>query len=127
MDKKDIVLGYLTNQISLLPSLASQYTNAGKYHSRISYLNLKRFLMNFFNNMGHERLVLLPGLRGVGKTTLLFQLYETVRRNNLVESDHLIYLTCDDIVKRLNANIDEVINVYEEKIIERLLKPIKKR
>lgn len=126
MSKEDIILGYLTNQLSLLPSLASQYTNSNKHPHRISFLNLRRYVSNFFEGK-QERLVILPGLRGVGKTTLLFQIYEFIKSKGLVEQDHLIYLTCDDIVKRLNANIDEVINVYEQKMIGEAFETHKKK
>ncbi len=126
MSKEDVMLGYLTNQLSLLPSLSSHYTDSNKYPYRISFLNLRRYVSNFFEGK-QDRLVILPGLRGVGKTTLLFQIYEFIKRQKLVEQDHLIYITCDDVVKRLNANIDELINVYEQKMIGEAFETHKKK
>ena len=71
--KEDLILGYLINQIALLPSLAKQYTQ-GKA-MRISFLKLRSIADKFIKTGVSERIVLMPGLRGVGKTTLLFQIY----------------------------------------------------
>lgn len=127
MEKKDILAGYINTQISLLPSLSSQYTNNGQNLTRVSFLNLKRMIEQFLNNKEGDRLVIMPGLRGVGKTTLLFQLYEHIARSKLVEKDHLMYISCDHIVKTLNSSLAEILETYEEKIISESLEVHKKK
>src|SRR3989344_1921951 len=111
--KEDLILGYLTNQIALLPSLSKQYTSGRM--SRISFLKLKSIAEKFIKTGTGERLVLMPGLRGVGKTTLLFQIYEYIK--NIDSETDVIYLSCDNLTKQLNSNLMENIEIYETKII----------
>jgi uncharacterized protein len=112
-EKEDLLLGFLTNQIALLPALAAQYTKGN--HNRISFVKLKQFADNFLNLSKEERIILMPGLRGIGKTTLLFQLYDGIK--DRVKQTNLIYLSCDIISKQLNSTLYEVLEVYEKKIL----------
>ena len=121
--KEDLILGYLTNQLALLPSLSKQYTS-GKL-TRISFLKLKSITEKFLQTDSGERLVLMPGLRGVGKTTLLFQTYENIKR--LKNETEIIYLSCDNLVKQLNSNLLEIIEIYEKKIISEAFETIKRK
>ena len=111
--KEDLILGYITNQIALLPSLAKQYTH-GK-STRISFLKLKSIVDKFMRTGTGERLILMPGLRGVGKTTLLLQLYEHIKQIN--EDIDIIYLSCDNLTKQLNSSLYENLDIYEKKIL----------
>ncbi len=121
--KEDLILGYLTNQLALLPSLSKQYT-FGK-SSRISFLKLKSIAEKFIRTGIGERLILMPGLRGVGKTTLLFQIYEYIK--NIEKETDIIYLSCDNLTKQLNSSLIENIEIYEKKIISEPFETIKKR
>ncbi len=85
-EKEDLLIGYLSQQIALLPAMSKQYTQ-GKL-SRISFLQLKSIATKFTQNIPSERLILMPGLRGVGKTTLLFQTYEEIK-NKIGENNIL--------------------------------------
>ena len=107
--KEDLILGYLTNQIALLPSLSKQYTQ-GK-STRISFLKLKYPTEKFIKFGTGERIILMPGLRGVGKTTLLFQLYENLK--GVDDNIDVLYLSCDNLTKQLNSNLQETLEVYE--------------
>lgn len=121
--KKDLVLGYLTNQLALLPSLSKQYTE-GK-PTRISFLQLKSAANNFLTKSKNERILLVPGLRGVGKTTLLFQIYEYIK--NLLPNIEIIYLTLDVITKQLGSNLQESLEIYENKILNCPLENLEKK
>ncbi len=121
--KKDLILRYLTQQIALLPSLSKQYTS-GK-PTRISFLQLKSITDSFFKKQIGERIVLMPGLRGVGKTTLLFQTYEHIRENH--ENAEIIYLSLDVVAKQLNSSLQECLEVYETKILNSALENLDKK
>jgi len=121
--KEDLILGYLTNQIALLPSLAKQYTQ-GKA-TRISFLKLKSLTEKFIKTGIGERVVLMPGLRGVGKTTLLLQLYEHIKR--IDEDLDVIYLSCDNLTKQLNSNLQENLAIYEKKILSKPFETLSKK
>lgn len=121
--KEDLILGYLTNQIALLPSLAKQYTQ-GKV-TRISFLKLRSIADKFIKTGIGERIVLMPGLRGVGKTTLLFQVYNFIK--NVDKDLEIIYLSCDNLTKQLNSNLQENLEVYEKKIISEPFEKLNKK
>ncbi|MBI4117048.1 ATP-binding protein [Candidatus Pacearchaeota archaeon] len=113
-EKEDLLLGFVTNQIALLPSLSTQYIRG--YPNRISFLKLRSILERFVTfGKDNERIILMPGLRGIGKTTLLFQLYNIFRDN--LKPNHIVYFSCDIISKQFNSNLQEVIEVYEKKIL----------
>lgn len=112
--KEDLILGFITNQIALLPSLANQKISG--HNTRISFLKLNQVLKNFIiSEKETERVILMPGLRGIGKTTLLFQLYDEIKSS--LKPNNIIYLSCDVITKQFNSNLQEVVEVYEKKII----------
>ena len=49
---------------------------------------------------------MLPGIRGVGKTTLLYQAYYYLLNEKHILPDQIIYLSCDD----LNNIVDIYLN-----------------
>ena len=49
---------------------------AVKLNTRLELNEIKRQIDNFIDEKYANRFIVIPGLRGVGKTTLLFQTYE---------------------------------------------------
>ena len=79
---QDKIVGYLSTQLSVASELAKNYTTdtvtGDKFLYRPIYYRLFKAVSNFVKPEGVEnRLIIIPGLRGVGKTTLLFQIFET--------------------------------------------------
>ncbi len=70
-----------------------------------------------FLNSGINRVVLLYGLRGVGKTTMLAQLY--FKLLGMVRERRILYVSVDE-VKMLGFHLPEVFEGYEHAIGERL-------
>ena len=69
---------YLQNQLSRAPSLLKTYTQdeqGNKYLARNMFLRVEKLINDFINGEKEVRMVSIPGLRGVGKTTLLAQLF----------------------------------------------------
>jgi uncharacterized protein len=112
-EKEDLLIGYITQQIALLPAMSKQYTQ-GKL-SRISFLQLKSIATKFIQGVPTERVIIMPGLRGVGKTTLLFQTYEEIKGQ--LDENNLLYISCDALTKQFNSSLIETIEVYEKKIL----------
>lgn len=61
-----------------------------------------------FDLISYKQIIILSGLRRVGKTTLLYQIMEHLIKNN--NSKHIFYFNFDKRVKDLT----EILNVYEE-------------
>ena len=77
---------------------------------------LTKEIRGFLENP-ENKVVLLYGLRGVGKTTMLAQAYFKFREK--IKSERIIYISVDD-ASMLGANIREIFETYERMIGERL-------
>lgn len=70
--------GLYSSKIREGPRLAQDhiYRNETKIKRRSAFFKLKKHVDNFLEGSSENRFIVMPGLRGVGKTTLLFQLYD---------------------------------------------------
>lgn len=94
-----------------------------KRPNRNIFVRIQSYLDQFLDGNKSYRWVALTGLRGAGKTTIMYQLYHA---NKNIDGYFLI-LSVDEITQTLGSNINEVINVFEEIIgrpITNLDKPL---
>ena len=73
-------------------------------------LVIEKYLRDFQSGKQDPRWVVVPGLRGVGKTTLVAQMYNAVKCQDKCK----LYLSLDDVTRTLNVSLSEVLEVYEE-------------
>ena len=73
---------FLQNQITVVPlSLNNNLSNFGiKFNHRDDFDEITTFIDEFIDGNNVNRFIVLPGLRGVGKTTILFQVYHNIAR-----------------------------------------------
>ena len=125
-DKKEKIFRYLQEQIAQADFRARAYVfdeANNKNPKRNCFIKLKMYLDDFLKGNFSIRWLIVPGFRGVGKTTLLSQLYYETTNPNLYK----LYLSVDQIVQILGSTLQEVLSVYEELIgfaFERLDKPV---
>jgi len=79
---------------------------------RNAYVLLKKYAKYFFTEGLQPRMIALSGLRGVGKTTLMWQTANYVYNNHTTK---IFFISVDDL-NRLNATLYDVINVLEKHI-----------
>ncbi|MDZ4172817.1 MAG: AAA family ATPase, partial [Methanobacteriaceae archaeon] len=82
---------------------------------REGFIHLKDHVNNFLEGNIENRFIVMPGLRGVGKTTLLFHLYDYLIKKG-IESNRILYLPTDYLKDFLGVNIMEAINVFVSEI-----------
>jgi uncharacterized protein len=105
---------YISRQLSEQAKILrlSAFDNAGnKLHKRYFYYSLKKHIDNFLETQGEPRWIIIPGLRGVGKTTVLSQIFFRYRE---MFGRRVLYVSLDEVVKKLGCNLFEVLDVYEE-------------
>ena len=110
--RKEIV-EYVQTQIVRANARLTPYVkkeNGWVYPSRYGFIKVTKLLDDFLNGEKDNRLVVIPGLRGVGKTTLLAQTYFKYRL--LIKN--IIYVSMDEAVVTLGSSITEVLSVYEK-------------
>ena len=54
----------------------------------------------------------MPGLRGVGKSTLIFQLYEYLTQIQNIETDRILYISTDHLSEYLGGRILDAMDVF---------------
>ncbi len=115
---REALLKYVFSKLAETPKLAQSYTcmDGSPLKYRRVYPRIRRYVDDFLVGEKHEdignRFVVMPGLRGVGKTTILFQIYEYLRNSKGIEQDRILYLPADELKVYLGARIIDAIDVF---------------
>ncbi len=124
---KDEIRAYLENRMTLGEDTLRAMTvdnNKKPLPARAVFLVIDKYIRDFSDRVSAEpRWVAIPGLRGVGKTTLVAQLYIKLNCSKY----HKIYLSLDEASRSLGTSIKELLEVYEEMLgtpFERLDEPV---
>jgi len=116
----DMLKTYLEKRIQYTEKLALKYTtddNNKPLPKRHIFSRIKNYIDNFLEkNEKINRLIIMPGLRGTGKTTLLYQLYLYLIRKKNITRERILFISVDDL-KSLNYDLRSCIEIYESKIL----------
>lgn len=141
IEKKTRTKQYLNRQINNADTILKGYAfniddthantlfvnNNKAYPKRDCFYEIHQYLKNYLvNNSTSERVIILHGLRGTGKTTLLAQLYLCEEMSHIHKTRKL-FLSFDETVRDLNLSFRDVLDVYEEIIqthLEKLDQPV---
>ena len=125
---KEQILNYVQNQIAQAPPrLRGHITDSmGKlYPQRHIYTELEKYLEAFLSGQTEQRWLVVPGLRGIGKTTVLSQLFLNLMSR--YDALRILYISLDEVTGLLDSNLVEVLEAYETimgQSFERLTDPI---
>ncbi len=111
---------YLLNVLRTTPdfinySIKSPY---GKLNKRNDFYMLKDRIDLFLDKGSSARFYIMPGLRGVGKTTILFQLYDYLTNVKNINSNHILYLDLNRLKDLGEFNILEYLDIFIKDINE---------
>jgi len=110
LEVKSYIARQLSEQAKIL-RLSIYNQNGEENLKRYFYYCLEKHVRNFLFEHREPRWIIVPGLRGVGKTTVLAQIYFKYR--NLFDRK-ILYVSLDEVVKKLGSNLFEVLDAYEE-------------
>ena len=88
------------------------------FEYRKTYYHLEKYIDEFLNGYIENRFIIMPGLRGIGKTTILFQIYEYLRIEKGIEEDRILYISADELNTYLGARLIDAIDVFIKEIHE---------
>jgi len=119
----DILKNYLDNTVVTKSAITSRLTHPItnlRYPTRLEYVLLKEYANDFYNAGLEPRFISLVGLRGVGKTTLLWQtanhIFQTFQKDIYFFNVNTLKNLGVDILNEINELIDilskaELLNV----------------
>lgn len=127
-DEKNSLRNYLQKQTTEIPIILDEeltYKNM-PFNHRNDFEDITQLIDDFLNGENINRFVVLPGLRGVGKTTILYQIYEYLLKTKNINQNQILYLSCDNINKIMKCDILETIEFYLEEFHHLTLRTLKK-
>ncbi|WP_323736950.1 AAA family ATPase [Methanosphaera sp. ISO3-F5] len=112
---------YILNLINSNPKLIeSKLKYEYKYlRQRKEYFEMKEYIDNFLNEINTDKFFVMPGLRGVGKTTILYQLYDYLINTKNIESTKVLYLDLERLKDEPNLNLLKFFDVFIKIINEK--------
>lgn len=122
---------FFAQKIKNVPLLAAEVTGNGKMKKRAAVLRLEKYLNSFIRGEKDIRLVIMYGLRGIGKTTMLFQLYYYLLNEKKIPQENVIYLSIDELSLQTDGETQsityDVVKDYVEKYHQQALQTIDKK
>ena len=88
---------HIQNQILTMPiKLRKELSKDDiKFNKRSDYINIIKYIDNYLEGNNINRFLVLPGPRDVGKTTLLYQVYEYLLKEKGISPQNMLYFSCD--------------------------------
>lgn len=81
--------------------------------TRTIIVTMQKYVRDFLEQKpGAKRWIVMPGLRGVGKTTTMAQQYLQIH-NEVGERVHLLYVSLDEVVEKIGSNLADLLDEYE--------------
>ena len=95
-NKKDEILKYLYAKIAQAQELLKEKINydSKPFHLRESSIRLQKYAESFIKEKkeaNESRIIILPGLRGTGKTTMMLQLYNFLVNEHKIPEERVLY------------------------------------
>ncbi len=110
---------YIIDRIVSTPKLAEIYTTKdGKnLPKRKFYFSIERRCRKFIEGDASSKTVIMPGLRGTGKTTALLQLYRFLTEKMKVPIERVLYLSMDEVNELVGSNLHEACEAYIKDVL----------
>jgi hypothetical protein len=113
-EKTQLILNFINENSSTMPYVLKDklIKNDKKLNYRFEFEEIKDSIDNFLGGNVLNRFIVLPGIRGVGKTTLLYQAYYYLLNEKHILPEQIIYISCDDLNNLVECNIREIVDIY---------------
>lgn len=118
--ENELKRNYLLNLLRITPQLVSNNLmhNKAKFNFRSVFFDLKESIDLFLKKDSDNRFYILPGLRGVGKTTIIFQLYDYLINNQNIDLNRILYLDLDRLKDQGLLNLLDYLDIFIKDINE---------
>jgi hypothetical protein len=107
------IVQYLQQQIRTVDDRLKRFTHSidgnKKHPQRFMFVKLNQYVNQFISKTADNRLIIIPGFRGVGKTTLMAQICSEFKG----KFSNVLFLSVEDSMNLFNAGIAELMIAYE--------------
>ena len=113
------LIQYLQQQIRTTDDRLRRFTHSidgREFPKRVIFTKLQQYIDDFFSKKSSNKLIIIPGFRGVGKTTLMSQ--ACIEYKSRIS--RVLFLSIEDSKNLFDAGIAELMFAYEEIIGENL-------
>lgn len=122
MEKAEII-AYVQGQMASTADRLRALTHdrsGNPYPKRYIFFKLEKHLRDFLAKLEQSpRSIIITGLRGVGKTTVLAQTCADLLQKN-AQSQRVLFLSLEEVVNVLDSSLAETLGAFEEIIGEKL-------
>ena len=120
MDNMDM-RAYILKTIKNTPQLVKNKIapNGRYYNKRKEYYDIKEYINNFLESYNNDKFFILPGLRGVGKTTIIFQLIHYLYTECDIDTSQVLYLNLDRLKNRGSIDLELCFDIFIKDINEK--------
>ncbi len=104
---------YLQQQIRTTNERLKRFTHSldGKeYPKRFIFIKIQQYINSFLNKQSNNKLIIIPGFRGVGKTTLMSQTCIQYKD----KFNKTLFLSIEDSKNLFDAGIADLMSAYED-------------
>ena len=117
MDEEE-TRNYLLNIINSTHFLVQNKTrsNIKEFNKRSDFYRIKKYIDNFLEDNGEDKFIIMPGLRGVGKTTLLYQFYDYLTTEHDIKHHQILYLNLDRLKDKGKIDLLSCFDVFVKDI-----------
>ena len=114
------IRSYLLNLLKITPKSIELILENNYEHlrQRDLYFELREYLDEFLEKPNQNKFFVIPGLRGVGKSTLLYQLYDYLHNTKEISANRILLLDLELLKDEKNLNIKDYFNVFIKEINE---------
>ena len=118
IEKEELIANFIKDELTDVPNILNKElsNNNMKFNSREELDEIKGYLDTFLKEDTSNKIIVLPGLRGVGKTTLILQAYEYLLKEKNIPPNNVLYISFDDLNDLVECNIRQMVEVYLKNI-----------
>ena len=105
---------FIENQINETQFLINEelYTQNTKLTPRSEFEEIKLYIDEFIEGNDINRFITLPGLRGVGKSTILLEIYDYLFNKKNINPENILYISCEQLNYIEKCDIYKAIEDY---------------
>ena len=129
-EEENALHDFLQNQINYVPILLDEeLTHKNKkFNHRNDFKGITDIIDDFIKGDNIDRYIVLPGLRGVGKTTILYQIYDYLLNDKKINQNQILYISCDYLKKTMHeCDILKAIEYYIREFHNSSIQTLNKR